>query len=49
MVPLVFVIAASALKDLFEDRKRHNQDQVENQRKVFRADQVEAIFNCDEW
>ena len=48
-LPLFFVIAASALKDLFEDRKRHKQDTVENQRKVLRADQIESIYNYDEW
>ena len=36
--PLVIVIIASALKDLFEDRKRHIQDEEENKRKVLTAD-----------
>ena len=49
MVPLILVIAASSLKDLFEDRKRHRQDEAENQRKVFRADPVNAVYQADEW
>lgn len=33
-VPLVVVITISALKDLFEDLKRHKSDKEENTRKV---------------
>ena len=44
MIPLILVIAASAMKDLFEDRKRHAQDLVENRRKVFRADPVNSVY-----
>ena len=49
MIPLILVIAASAMKDLFEDRKRHAQDLVENRRKVFRADPVNSVYTWDEW
>ena len=31
--PLILVVVASALKDLFEDRKRHQQDKEENEKK----------------
>ena len=43
-VPLVIVVMASALKDLFEDWKRHEQDRDENQRKVLTADVVHRVF-----
>ncbi len=33
-MPLFVVIAISAIKDLFEDLKRHKQDKEENNRKV---------------
>lgn len=47
--PLVIVIVASALKDLFEDRKRYQQDQAENSRKVLTADVNERVFKPGEW
>ena len=45
--PLVIVIIASAFKDLFEDRKRHQQDRDENERKVLTADAVQRVFTPD--
>jgi phospholipid-transporting ATPase len=47
--PLIIVIVASAMKDLFEDRKRHQQDRDENERKVLTADAVQRVFKPDEW
>ena len=34
--PLVFIVIVTALKDLFEDFKRHSQDNQENSKKVLR-------------
>jgi len=47
--PLILVVVASALKDLFEDRKRHQQDKEENEKKVLTADFVERVFKNDCW
>jgi len=47
--PLIIVIVASALKDLFEDRKRHQQDKEENERKVHTADIEQRAFKPDMW
>lgn len=37
LVPLMFVISVSAIKDIFEDMKRHASDNVENSKKVLSA------------
>lgn len=37
LVPLMFVISVSAIKDIFEDLKRHASDAVENGKKVLSA------------
>ena len=37
LVPLMFVITVSAVKDIFEDMKRHTSDGVENNKKVLSA------------
>ena len=34
LLPLMFVITVSAVKDIFEDMKRHRADNVENVRQV---------------
>ena len=47
--PLFLVVIASALKDLFEDRKRLQQDREENSRKVLTADVAERVFKAQEW
>eukprot|EP00357_Protocruzia_adherens_P031663 CAMPEP_0115028812 /NCGR_PEP_ID=MMETSP0216-20121206/36574_1 /TAXON_ID=223996 /ORGANISM="Protocruzia adherens, Strain Boccale" /LENGTH=1250 /DNA_ID=CAMNT_0002405169 /DNA_START=45 /DNA_END=3797 /DNA_ORIENTATION=- len=39
LVPLVLVLAISAIKDLIEDLKRHKSDNEENTKKVLRYDQ----------
>lgn len=33
-MPLTFVIVVSMIKDIFEDMKRHESDNLENNRKV---------------
>ena len=45
----MFVICVSAVKDIFEDMKRHKSDNIENTRKVYRADKKERIFVEDRW
>jgi phospholipid-transporting ATPase len=37
LLPLTFVVIVSAVKDLFEDLKRHQSDAQENNRKVLAA------------
>lgn len=37
LLPLLFVVIVSAVKDLFEDLKRHKSDTRENNRKVIMA------------
>lgn len=38
LLPLMFVVSVSAVKDLFEDIKRHNADMQENNRKALVLD-----------
>ena len=38
LLPLLFVVSVSAIKDLFEDIKRHRADDQENNRKALVAD-----------
>lgn len=49
MVPLMFVITVSAIKDIFEDLKRHKSDNFENNRKTFRLDKKNKVFKEDLW
>jgi len=49
LVPLLFVVAVSALKDIFEDLKRHGSDAVENNKKVLAASQKIKRFVEDRW
>jgi len=37
LMPLTFVVTVSMIKDAFEDRKRHQQDNLENNRKILAA------------
>jgi hypothetical protein len=39
LVPLMFVISVSAIKDIFEDMKRHSSDNQENSKKVLSGSQ----------
>ena len=45
----MFVITVSAVKDIFEDLKRHKSDNVENTRKVLRLDKKTKTFVLDSW
>ena len=45
----MFVITVSAIKDIFEDLKRHSADNVENTRKVLRLDKKTKTFVFDSW
>jgi len=45
----MFVITVSAVKDIFEDMKRHNADNVENSRKVLRLRKKDRAFVDDIW
>jgi|JI9StandDraft_1071089.scaffolds.fasta_scaffold23908_2 phospholipid-transporting ATPase len=49
LVPLMFVITVSAVKDIFEDMKRHTSDGVENNKKVLSANQKIKRFTQDSW
>jgi phospholipid-transporting ATPase len=45
----MFVITISAIKDIFEDMKRHKSDTFENNRKVLRLDKKGKAFKEDLW
>jgi phospholipid-transporting ATPase len=45
----MFVVTVSAVKDIFEDLKRHRADNVENTRKVLKLDKKNKQFVADSW
>jgi len=45
----MFVITVSAIKDIFEDMKRHRSDNLENTKKVLRLDKKNKVFVEDSW
>ncbi len=45
----MFVITVSAVKDIFEDLKRHKADNQENTRQVLRLDKDTNEFVLDSW
>jgi phospholipid-transporting ATPase len=49
LVPLSFVVLVSMVKDIFEDLKRHQSDNQENNRKVLVADPDKGIFKEIIW
>jgi phospholipid-transporting ATPase len=49
LLPLLFVISISAIKDLFEDLGRHRSDSEENNRKVLVADPKTGVFTLKIW
>jgi phospholipid-transporting ATPase len=49
LMPLLFVIVVSAIKDLFEDIQRHKSDNVENNRKVLVANRHTKLFEVKTW
>jgi phospholipid-transporting ATPase len=44
LVPLSFVVLVSMIKDIFEDLKRHQSDNLENNRKVLVGDPETGTF-----
>jgi len=49
LLPLLFVIAVSAVKDLAEDYGRHRSDSQENNRKVLVANPKSGTFETRIW
>ena len=49
LLPLLFVTSVSAIKDLFEDIKRHNADSQENGRKAEVLDPTSGQFQSKIW
>lgn len=49
MVPLGFVVAVSMIKDIFEDLKRHNSDNIENTRPVKIGNHETLRFESSIW
>lgn len=45
----MFVVTVSAIKDIFEDMKRHKSDNFENNRPVLRLDKKNKTFKQDLW
>ena len=45
----MFVITVSAVKDIFEDLKRHRADGIENERQVLRLSKKTKSFVQDSW
>ena len=45
----MFVVCLSAVKDMFEDLKRHNSDNFENNRPVMRLDKTQKKFVPSKW
>lgn len=45
----MFVVTVSAIKDIFEDLKRHKSDNFENNRSVLRLDKKNKTFKQDLW
>lgn len=45
----MFVVTVSAIKDIFEDMKRHKSDTFENNRAVLRLDKKNKTFKSDLW
>ena len=49
LLPLLFVVAVSAIKDLFEDIKRHRADAQENHRKALVMEPKTGQFEPKMW
>lgn len=45
----MFVLIVSAVKDIFEDMKRHKSDNVENNRPVLKIDRRSGNFTESHW
>lgn len=48
-MPLLFVLIVSAVKDIFEDMKRHKSDSIENNRPVQKIDAKTGNFIDSQW
>jgi phospholipid-transporting ATPase len=49
LVPLLFVIGVSMIKDIFEDMKRHKSDDMENNRQAQVYDKLNKEFVKINW
>jgi phospholipid-transporting ATPase len=49
LVPLSFVVLVSMIKDIFEDLKRHQSDNLENNRKTLVGEPVTGTFKENIW
>ena len=49
LLPLLFVVTISAIKDVIEDMKRHKQDSDENNRKCLVGDTTICAFTEVKW
>lgn len=49
LLPLLFVIGVSMIKDIFEDHKRHKSDDLENTRKALVYNKISKEFEKMSW
>jgi hypothetical protein len=49
LVPLSFVVLVSMIKDIFEDLKRHQSDNLENNRSTLVGDPATGKFVSKKW
>jgi phospholipid-transporting ATPase len=49
LLPLLFVIGVSMIKDIFEDYKRHKSDDIENTRKALVYNKISKEFEKVAW
>lgn len=49
LMPLAFVVAVSMIKDIFEDKKRHDSDNIENNRKINVGNHENGTFEEKLW
>ena len=49
LLPLMFVIGVSMIKDIFEDHKRHKSDELENTRKALVYNKITKEFEKVAW
>lgn len=49
LLPLGFVVFVSMIKDIFEDKKRHDSDNIENNRKTLVGNPDTGMFEEKLW
>jgi phospholipid-transporting ATPase len=49
LLPLLFVIGVSMIKDIFEDSKRHKSDKLENYKQALIYDKISKEFVKTNW